>query len=107
RAEAYVHLNNITAALADLQVFVNLRYEGSPSVNINALRAYYQTASSQGAALNYVVEERRKEFIHEGLRWFDIRRYGIPVNHMLQDGSVDRKSTRLNSSHVKSSYAVF
>jgi hypothetical protein len=87
RAEAYVHQNNITAAIADLQTFVSMRYEGNPQVTINTLRNYYQTASSQNAALNYVVQERRKEFIHEGLRWFDLRRYDIPVTHMLQDGS--------------------
>lgn len=88
RAEAYVHQNNITAAIADLQTFVSMRYEGNPQVTINTLRNYYQTASSQNAALNYVAQERRKEFIHEGLRWFDLRRYDIPVTHMLQDGSI-------------------
>ena len=25
--------------------------------------------------------------MHEGLRWFDIRRYGIPVDHILENGS--------------------
>jgi hypothetical protein len=34
------------------------------------------------------LEERQKEFIHEGLRWFDIKRFEIPVEHQLQDGSV-------------------
>src|SRR5690625_5421755 len=29
------------------------------------------------------------------------------VGHVIQDGSLDRKSTRLNSSHVAISYAVF
>src|SRR5690606_39839384 len=35
---------------------------------------------------------------------FDHRRYGLEDAHL--DG-LDRKSTRLNSSHVKTSYAVF
>src|SRR5690606_39477148 len=34
-----------------------------------------------------------------------LARRGDPVDEVLQDG--DRKSTRLNSSHVKISYAVF
>src|SRR5690606_39549252 len=31
----------------------------------------------------------------------------VAVGHVVTDGPVDRKSTRLNSSHVKISYAVF
>lgn len=88
RAEAYIFLNNMTAAMADLQVFVNRRYADDPPVTDLALRSHYQVNSSQFAALFYVLDERRKEFMHEGLRWFDIRRYAIPVFHILQDGSM-------------------
>ena len=31
------------------------------------------------------------------------RHYGLPVADLIQEGHVDRKSTRLNSSHVKRS----
>src|SRR5699024_11328616 len=34
-------------------------------------------------------------------------RNGIPLNFLMYAESVDRKSTRLNSSHVSISYAVF
>ena len=37
--------------------------------------------------LSFILDERQKEFMHEGLRWFDIRRYGIPVDHTLENGS--------------------
>src|SRR5436309_9031009 len=42
-------------------------------------------------------------------REFDLIRYGIDQARRagLEKSSVDRKSTRLNSSHVKISYAVF
>jgi hypothetical protein len=42
----------------------------------------------QEAASLYVLDERQREFIHEGMRWFDIRRLDIPVTHVLDDGSV-------------------
>ena len=31
--------------------------------------------------MNCVLHFRRLETIHEGLRWFDIKRYGIEVRH--------------------------
>jgi hypothetical protein len=39
------------------------------------------------AMLGFIIDERRKEFIHEGLRWFDIKRYSIPVDHMVGTGN--------------------
>jgi starch-binding outer membrane protein, SusD/RagB family len=49
---------------------------------------YYRSSNNQLMTLTYALEERQKEFIHEGLRWFDIKRYGYRVQHLLQDGSV-------------------
>lgn len=89
RAEAYIYNNNITAALADLQTIVNERYTDNPVLDIELLKSHYGTSSNQEAALEFTISERRKEFIHEGLRWFDIRRYGIRVQHRFEDGSLE------------------
>lgn len=86
RAESFVYLNNVSAAIADLQVFVNKRYVGAPTVTTQVLRNQYQTNNDQVAVLNFIIDERRKEFMHEGLRWFDIKRYGIPVMHTNENG---------------------
>ena len=88
RAEAYVHKNQLDLALADLQVYVSRRYEGNPTVGLPALRAAYSTNNNQLATLLYILDERQKEFMHEGMRWFDIRRYQIPVQHRLENGSL-------------------
>jgi hypothetical protein len=88
RAEAYVQLNQVNLALADLQVLARKRYAPNVTVTANVLRAYYNSSNNQLNALTYVLEERQKEFIHEGLRWFDIKRYGYSVRHLLQDGSI-------------------
>jgi hypothetical protein len=53
----------------------------------NGLRAYYNSANDQQNIFRYLLEERRKEFMHEGLRWFDIKRFEFPVSHTLPDGS--------------------
>ena len=88
RAEAYVQLNQVSLALGDLQILARKRYTPNVTVTTGALRTYYNSSNNQLNALTYVLEERQKEFIHEGLRWFDIKRYGYSVRHLLQDGSI-------------------
>ncbi|MBT1688410.1 RagB/SusD family nutrient uptake outer membrane protein [Dawidia soli] len=88
RAEAYVQLNQLNLALADLQILARKRYTPTATLTTNLLRQYYNNSNNQQNALVYVLEERQKEFIHEGLRWFDIKRYGYMIRHLLQDGSI-------------------
>ena len=97
RAESHILQNNVTAGLTDLLVLARRRYRPDQDLNVNnitpqglmnGLRGYYNSANDQMNALRYLLEERQKEFIHEGMRWFDIKRYGIPVNHVLQSGGV-------------------
>src|SRR5690606_41420068 len=73
----------------------------------------YQTFPTQDYARKAVRMERRLELALEGHRYFDLVRWGI-AKTVLESYSAfegthlpDRKSTRLNSSHVKISYAVF
>jgi hypothetical protein len=97
RAECYVLQNNITAGLADVLLLAKRRYRPDESLDVadvtpaglmQGLRAYYNSGNDLQNALRYIVEERQKEFIHEGLRWFDLKRYYIPVQHVLQTGGV-------------------
>jgi hypothetical protein len=86
RAEAYIRGNQISAALADLQILARKRYASTVSLTTTVLRDYFGTTNNQQNAWAYLNEERRKEFIHEGLRWFDLKRMSLPVSHVLQDG---------------------
>jgi starch-binding outer membrane protein, SusD/RagB family len=86
RAEAYIFDNKLSQALADLQAMVNKRYDGTRIVNTTTLRNYYGTTNDRLNAFYFILDERRKEFMHEGLRWFDIKRFQIPVTHVLADG---------------------
>jgi hypothetical protein len=92
RAEAYVSRNNLTAALADLQILVNKRYDESPILTIGLLQSHYG-GNGAAAALEFIQSERRKEFIHEGLRWFDIKRFKLRVQHQLEGGSSENLRT--------------
>jgi len=90
RAEAYVLLGQFDLALKDLNVFYSARITNyNPSqhtVTLNKLGQYYRTNNAVIAGLLAVLDCKRAEFVHEGLRWFDIRRYGIPVEHPLSTG---------------------
>lgn len=92
RAESYIRQNNVTAALADMIVLASRRYRDMPAITTNQLtqllRSYYGSTNDLLNAFVYVLEERQKEFIHEGMRWFDIKRFNFPVTHQLQDGSM-------------------
>jgi hypothetical protein len=90
RAECYALKNQLSNALADVQLLVNKRYLDDgvpPTLTIQTLRNYYGSGNDPLATLLYILDERQKEFMHEGLRWFDIKRYEIPVTHDLDDGS--------------------
>jgi hypothetical protein len=91
RAESYVRNNQISAALADLQVYVSKRYIGA-TITTQILRTYYGSTNDANNLLNFIITERRKEFMHEGLRWFDIKRLKIAVQHVQADGSTQQLS---------------
>jgi hypothetical protein len=92
RMEANIYMNRLNAVMADLQVLTNNRYyEGDVAVTMQKLREFLGVANNpsvndRAVLLEYVLLERRKEFIAQGLRWFDIKRYEIPVVHGLADG---------------------
>lgn len=94
RVEAHMYNNNLDAALADLQVLIDRRYVGEDlALTMEGLRRFFgaegdASFTDQNILLNYLLLERRKEFIGQGMRWFDIKRYGIQVNHVKADGSV-------------------
>lgn len=92
RAECLIRQNNVTAGLTDVLRLASRRYRDIPVIAasqlMQGLRPYYQSNNDQLNAFLYVLEERQKEFMHEGMRWFDIKRFGIPVNHVTQDGGI-------------------
>ena len=104
RAEANIFLNRLDQTIADLQVLVDRRYSGgTPVISIPLLRAFYGVTNSpqisdQVVLLEYVLLEKQKEFITQGMRWFDIKRYELPVEHVLGD---DVTTVRLESDDLR------
>jgi len=77
RAEAILRSTNGTVAdaLVDLEAIRKLRYAPYTALNPEAF--------TKETLLTNVLLERRKEFIGEGLRWFDVKRLGIQVAHSI------------------------
>ena len=92
RAEAHALLGNNTKALADLNTFISTRViDYDPAVNnltVSRVNNFYGTTNTTGAILQTALLFRRAEFLHEGLWWFDILRYDIPVSHITDTGEV-------------------
>jgi hypothetical protein len=109
RAEAYLFLNDIDAAVADLQAW-NLSHKSTTvltktlitnfytSNNPDFSRTFHTTelspeftvSSTIKPYVDCVLHFRRLERVFEGHRWFDIKRYGIELDHY-----VGNSNTRL------------
>lgn len=89
RAEANAFLGNLDESIADLQVLSEKRFSGgTPTLTLDDLRTFYNSTDDVNNVLSYIIFlERRKEFIMQGLRWFDLKRYFISVVHDLENGS--------------------
>jgi len=85
RAEALFYLGDETAALEDLNRIANNRYGGANYILDADLQDYYLVNTPQKAFIEALLHERKKEFWDHGLRWFDIKRYNIPITHNLPE----------------------
>lgn len=105
RAEAYAMTGQFDKALDDIDFYYQKRMQGyeplvkkteedlrdvytGGNVELADLSAFYPVSDRQRLYISYLLDLRRREFIHEGMRWFDIRRYNLPVVHKTFDGEV-------------------
>jgi len=102
RAEAYVMLKNYVKAIEDMQLHINNNTINNPGVIseatinswANSLEYFTATAPSPKKKLNQdflietgtqenmihaVLSLKRLQFLSTGMRWFDVKRYGIEI----------------------------
>lgn len=90
RMEAYTMLGQYDPAIDDLLTFLEAKYHialpcgrssytNAHSDLYNDITPYYGVSQRQLGLLKIILDFRQKEFLHEGLRWFDIRRFYIAV----------------------------
>jgi len=90
-AEAYTYTNQFNSAIALLNTYLSTRiesYSAADNLTVSKINAYWNTSNTQQGLINTILAYRRSEFVHEGLRWFDILRYKIPVVHQTIGGQI-------------------
>jgi len=87
RAEAYASTGQNTLALQDLNTYCSTRilnYNASVhAVTLAKIAAFYGIADPKEGLIATILDFKKKEFTQEGLRWFDILRYKLPVKHKI------------------------
>lgn len=95
RAEANLFLGDQGAALADINILARARYRDNEFNNVSDIINFYSPLdpmtnlpillSENDAILELILDERKKEFWDHGLRWFDIKRFNLPVTHIVPE----------------------
>ena len=107
RAEAYAMTGNTAAAVADLNRLYAQRVEKFTPVTASAIDKYYtenpdfvqplhpfyEIPDHVKFLIQAIVDATRAEFLGEGLRWFDIRRFHIPIEHRNGDSPLPDQQT--------------
>lgn len=87
RMESYVMTNRLDEALADYNLFAPTRYRLGGQLKLSDVHQIYGASSEQASMLYFVIDERRREFLRESLRWWDIKRFGMQVVHKDVEGN--------------------
>lgn len=106
RAEAYAMTNQFDLAMHDLNTFLSNRMLSIDMMNtivgnndfkehlndriitrfyqtyVPLLTPFYELTDQQRTYVNCITDMRRKEFLQEGMRWFDIKRFHIVVQRL-------------------------
>lgn len=92
KIEANAYLNNTAASLSDLNLYASKRvdnYDASKHIiTANSINRFFGTSNLKNGIISTVLAFKRVEFVQEGMRWFDIQRYAMPVQHVTSTGSV-------------------
>ncbi|RYE28898.1 MAG: RagB/SusD family nutrient uptake outer membrane protein [Sphingobacteriaceae bacterium] len=95
RAEANTYLGNTADAIKDLNDYASTRIITSSTIPVynaaihavtaDKINRFYATLALKDGLIKTVLDFKRVEFCFEGMRWFDILRYKIPVVHTSYD----------------------
>ncbi len=70
-----------TAAYAATDKLTEAKVVAKYPVITDEYTPFYAMTPVQTSYVKAIAETRRRDFVHEGMRWFDIKRFNIVVNH--------------------------
>lgn len=92
RAEANAQMNNTSAAIEDLNAYAATRIVNynitSHTITAPRIQNFYGVSNIQTATVNAILDFKRAEFVQEGMRWLDLLRHKLPVQHTTVSGEV-------------------
>lgn len=93
RAEANIYLGNYAAVRQDLNDYASKRIANYTvsryGVTNTKVTSFYGTSDLRTAYVLTLLDFKQAEFMQEGMRWFDILRYHIPVIHQGTSGETE------------------
>ncbi|PZP49658.1 MAG: RagB/SusD family nutrient uptake outer membrane protein [Pseudopedobacter saltans] len=101
RAEAYARLGQLNSAIADCNLFASTRIANYSStthaVTIAKSKTFFGVTDDTQAILSTILDFKKRGFMMEGLRWFDILRNRLTVDHWYLDQNSDTTHTYLTA----------
>lgn len=99
RAEALAMHNKFDESVNDLNTYLSKRITNFAPEHLltidrintwysdkgDDLNPFYSFTAEQLPMVKCVTDFRRTEYIHEGMRWFDVRRFRLPVEHNIKN----------------------
>lgn len=111
RIEAHVMKNQIDIANSELEYFFSTRTSGYDAATDKLTQEsiaekypvidseytpFYTLTPIQASYIKAIAEARRRDFIHEGIRWFDIKRFNLVIEHdTYTAGKISKKNILL------------
>lgn len=111
RAEAHILKGDYDNATADIGIWVTRHLNGATAPSRNAINTFYgglryytsteptpkkelhpevaPVSPEQESFLHCILHLRRIELLYEGLRWFDVKRYGIEITRRTIDANLN------------------
>jgi len=65
---------------------INMAYQNNSNAD-SPLNPWYELDDKTRTYMNCLIDTRRREFIYNGMRWFDIRRFNLKVEHNVKGGT--------------------
>lgn len=110
RAEAQAQLGRLNEAIQDCNLFISTRISAyTPSahgVTVEKSKAFFDVSDDKEAIIQTVLDFKKRAFLTEGLRWFDILRHRITVKHNFIDHNGEETFIELDPDDNKRMFQI-